>query len=420
MLATDWMAIIQGKGVLVEGAIIGSFLGTLLLLPGLSMVAGGVGRWKEQRFNVKSAGVSTVLLIMAMIGAFTPTLFYQTFGKHELYCDACPGLEPAANNDNHSAGGLSTALLRCTGCTYELPKNTGTDPFYISRTRPLMYICAAILPTAYLVGLWFTLRTHVRQIYAADNTKKTASMLLFASPPVSANTVPNALVGGDDGAPAKQGTPMRTPHQSAGESGSPAVLTPRTSAVPSTTRLSGHQPATRLGSPGQRQSPTHAVPRRRAVASQDVLSEHGSDGGHGGHDAPEWSKWKSSVILLLSTVLFSLLAELLVDTVDEVIAQSGLDKKFIGLTLFALVPNVTGRLIEADGCRVIMGRSVTLPCSPPPYRIHECDCVCDERQCRTLSGNWFRVRGPGGTHSDSVSCAVQRLVEPLLGRARYD
>lgn len=31
----------------MEGAIIGSFIATLLLLPGLSMISGGVGKWKE-------------------------------------------------------------------------------------------------------------------------------------------------------------------------------------------------------------------------------------------------------------------------------------------------------------------------------------------------------------------------------------
>lgn len=59
------------------------------------------------------------------------------------------------------------------------------------------------------------------------------------------------------------------------------------------------------------------------------------------HDAPEWSKWKSALILLICTILFSLIAELLVDTVDGVISSANMDAKFIGLTLFALVPNVT-------------------------------------------------------------------------------
>jgi Ca2+:H+ antiporter len=63
--------------------------------------------------------------------------------------------------------------------------------------------------------------------------------------------------------------------------------------------------------------------------------------GAGHHDAPEWSKRKSIAILLISTVVFSLLAELLVDSVDEVIASLRLDPKFLGLTVFAIVPSFT-------------------------------------------------------------------------------
>lgn len=131
------ISITEGKGRLVEGAIIGSFLGTLLLLPGLSMIAGGVGRFKEQRFNVKSASVSTVLLIMALIGAFTPTLFYSVYGSYELQCQQC--LDTSNAFPGH----------KCTGCSYQLPQNPGTDPFYINNVRPLMYLCAAVLPSAY-------------------------------------------------------------------------------------------------------------------------------------------------------------------------------------------------------------------------------------------------------------------------------
>lgn len=49
------VALMQGKAALVEGSIIGSFLAGLLLMPGVSMVSGGIKR-KEQRFNAKSAG----------------------------------------------------------------------------------------------------------------------------------------------------------------------------------------------------------------------------------------------------------------------------------------------------------------------------------------------------------------------------
>jgi Ca2+/Na+ antiporter len=87
----------------------------------------------------------------------------------------------------------------------------------------------------------------------------------------------------------------------------------------------------------------------------------GGHGGHGGHDNPNWSAGKSAFVLMVATVLFSLIAEVLIDSVDFVIdtgskkesfgggfegeqstdAKFVLDEKILGLTLFALVPTVT-------------------------------------------------------------------------------
>jgi Ca2+:H+ antiporter len=76
----------QGKGHLVEGSIVGSLLAGVLLMPGMSMCSGALRR-KEQKFNAKSAGVTSMMLIMAIIGTLTPTLFYQTYGNvcHQNY-----------------------------------------------------------------------------------------------------------------------------------------------------------------------------------------------------------------------------------------------------------------------------------------------------------------------------------------------
>jgi Ca2+:H+ antiporter len=73
------IALTQGKGRLVEGSIVGSILAGVLLMPGVSMCSGALKR-KEQRFNAKSAGVTSTMLIMAIIGTLTPTMFYQTYG----------------------------------------------------------------------------------------------------------------------------------------------------------------------------------------------------------------------------------------------------------------------------------------------------------------------------------------------------
>lgn len=76
------IALTDGKGDLVEGSIIGSVLAGVLLMPGMSMIGGSVRR-KEQKFNARSAGVTSTMLIMAIIGALTPTLFYEIYGTVE-------------------------------------------------------------------------------------------------------------------------------------------------------------------------------------------------------------------------------------------------------------------------------------------------------------------------------------------------
>ena len=73
------IALNEGKSRLVEGSLIGSVLAGVLFLPGLSMCFGAVKR-KTQRFNVKSAGATSTMLLFAMIAVFSPTLFYQIYG----------------------------------------------------------------------------------------------------------------------------------------------------------------------------------------------------------------------------------------------------------------------------------------------------------------------------------------------------
>lgn len=74
------IALTRGRGHLVEGSVVGSLLAGVLLMPGMSMCAGAL-RKKEQKFNAKSAGVTSMMLIMAFIGTLTPTLFYQIYGN---------------------------------------------------------------------------------------------------------------------------------------------------------------------------------------------------------------------------------------------------------------------------------------------------------------------------------------------------
>jgi Ca2+:H+ antiporter len=78
------VALKEGKAQLVEGSIIGSIFAGILFLPGLSMFFGAFKR-KTQRFNVKSAGVTSTMLLFAIIAAFGPTLFYQIYGSVSMF-----------------------------------------------------------------------------------------------------------------------------------------------------------------------------------------------------------------------------------------------------------------------------------------------------------------------------------------------
>ena len=83
-----------------------------------------------------------------------------------------------------------------------------------------------------------------------------------------------------------------------------------------------------------------ADPHRPHVESE-APAGHGSGAESGGHDAPNWSRTKSSIILCAATVAYALVAEVLVGTVDVVLESADVDQKFLGITLFALVPNTT-------------------------------------------------------------------------------
>jgi len=79
----------------------------------------------------------------------------------------------------------------------------------------------------------------------------------------------------------------------------------------------------------------------RHVRSGQLGGDDEDPSEHGGHEAPAWSRAVSASVLLACTALYAVIAELLVDVVDVVLNGSGIDEKFLGLTLFALVPNTT-------------------------------------------------------------------------------
>ncbi|KAL1748360.1 hypothetical protein HDZ31DRAFT_29871 [Schizophyllum fasciatum] len=368
------IALTQGKGHLVEGSIVGSLLAGVLLMPGMSMCSSAVRR-KEQRFNAKSAGVTSMMLIMAIVGTLAPTLFYQTYGNFQLICSGCPST-PRPGSD---------APWICERCYYKHPDPV-SDPFYQSTVKSLMYFCAAILVFSYLIGLWFSLRTHASQIWQNPQQAMQAGMELPLHHP-NRMSVYHRLAGSGERSQSLHRQPSR---QTLGRKASTVEQADSLKAPPSPTlaRRVSYAAGTQGGSypggyvsvgssayPGVLDSVDHGVKaalpegqapnvltaedftRAVAVATVSALRHQTAhspgrvrtsgaapaeaEGGHGGHDAPSWSRKVSASVLLSCTFLYAIIAEILVDVVDVILEGSGIDEKFLGVTLFALVPNTT-------------------------------------------------------------------------------
>ncbi|KAF9438200.1 hypothetical protein BGZ76_009218 [Entomortierella beljakovae] len=330
------VALTQGKGLITEGALIGSFLAGLLLMPGVSMMSGAVKK-KEQKFNAKSAGVTATMLIMSLIGVLTPTLFYNIHGRFELRCTPCPESELIANG------------ATCQRC-YHYQPNPTNDAFFQQSVKPLMYFCCIILPSAYLIGIWFSLRTHVKQIWSEPTPKSVRDSSIYKK--LLPTHILQQILHYGTGAPLPSINRPRSGVEDAAELGnlSPGNAGHSTSNYHSTSLHGGleerrppHTAPETHGTGGNINPTAHGLLSSLSVEHDGVKSDHGDeeeddDEAHGGHDSPNWSKAKSATVLLSCTVLYSIIAEILVDSVDAV---SSIDEKLLGLTLFALVPNVT-------------------------------------------------------------------------------
>ncbi|UPX14282.1 uncharacterized protein EKO05_0004771 [Ascochyta rabiei] len=389
------VALKQGKAQLVEGSIIGSIFAGILFLPGLSMCFGALKR-KTQRFNVKSAGVTSTMLLFAVIGAFGPTLFYQIYGSHELNCRQCTRVHP-------QMGHVETTSERdCRRCYYSQTPALH-DRFYNEAVKPYTWFSAALLFLSYVVGLLFTLRTHAATIWSNEpdekekkpfdtvvNSLSNSGHLEFPHATMSRTATGQSVsraqirdtqlykrivgqtqhefgLGPEDqpiaGSPASTKMDGNTPHlvppkdsnehptfhvEGLTDEASDALVRHITEIAATTTAFATrdvtrapHKAARMVSTPSKGDRPHHH--RTTTTATENAPEEQETAAGHtsGGHDAPNWSRQKSAAILLTATVAYAIIAEILVDTVDSVLEGSDIDEKFLGITLFALVPNTT-------------------------------------------------------------------------------
>ncbi|KAF1974738.1 hypothetical protein BU23DRAFT_460770 [Bimuria novae-zelandiae CBS 107.79] len=382
------VALNQKKAQLVEGSIIGSIFAGILFLPGLSMCFGALKR-KTQRFNVKSAGVTSTMLLFAVIAAFGPTLFYQIYGSHELVCASCMRHQHGLDKEQD-----------CRRCYYSQTPAMDND-FYTQAVQPYTWIAAALLFLSYAVGLLFTLRTHAATIWSTEADEKragdmSASQLSHSghfdfpstlSRQATSNSVARADIrnsqlykrivgqtlqqvgyGTDDETiaakrPTSRADGQTTPHVVPPKDGEQRSSSANfhldslseednQNLVRQITEIAAH--TTALATRDVVKAPRKAAHMVQAAAKGSTDRPHhhrtGTFEGHeepaaahaaGGHDAPNWSRTKSAVILLTATIAYAIIAEILVNTVDVVLEGSNIDEKFLGITLFALVPNTT-------------------------------------------------------------------------------
>ncbi|ROT42377.1 hypothetical protein SODALDRAFT_354519 [Sodiomyces alkalinus F11] len=386
-------ALKQGKGHLVEGSIVGSIFTGILFLPGLSMCFGAIKR-KTQRFNARSAGVTSTMLLFAVIGAFGPTLFYQVYGTHEMNCLDCVDY---GSGDASTPGG-GTDGRDCRRC-YFSQAPTLDDRFYLEAVRPFSYFCACLLFLSYILGLWFTLRTHAAVIWNTDgdekkheepaahssgrqpvpqpsaettglsadiresnlykrvlgHTQKQVGLSSRSEDDTRQSSTLGTAVSDPNGVGA---TPHQVPPKGSGGAGDAVnsrmhfpgfseadntQLAREVAEIAATAATAATYAAREVRFPGGRVSATPRAPPRTGTIpiEEEATTAVAHAGGHGGHDAPNWSKLKSSVILLGATLMYSIVAEVLVSTVDVVLEGFAIDEKFLGITLFALVPNTT-------------------------------------------------------------------------------
>jgi len=112
----------QGLQEVVKASVVGSIIGNMLLVLGAAMLAGGIGR-EKQHFSRTSAGIQTTMLMLAAGALIMPAIFELVEGK---------GL-PAPGSEAIHYGGT---------------------------VEHLSLAVAVVLLITYVIGLFFSLKTH--------------------------------------------------------------------------------------------------------------------------------------------------------------------------------------------------------------------------------------------------------------------
>jgi Ca2+:H+ antiporter len=119
----------QGLQEVVKASIVGSIIGNILLVLGAAMLAGGIGR-DRQRFSRTSASIQTTMLMLAAAALIMPAIFELIEGQG-------------------------------------LPQPGAESVHYGGTVEHLSLTVAIVLLVTYVVGLFFSLKTH-RDLFNPD------------------------------------------------------------------------------------------------------------------------------------------------------------------------------------------------------------------------------------------------------------
>lgn len=189
----------------------------------------------------------------------------------------------------------------CHRCYHHQP-NPADDIFFQKNVKPLMYICCVILPSAYLIGIWFSLKTHVEQIWHEPQQPSIETSSIYRK--LIPTHIVQQLLGSRPVAnsnDAELGTP--SDYQATSINGGFHERRPPHSAPP-TAAHHGTGPAPDL------HPAAHGLLSSIPMDHDSLKHERDEDEGeeHAGHDSPNWSKAKSATVLLGCTVLYSIIA----------------------------------------------------------------------------------------------------------------
>src|SRR5262247_3325362 len=108
------MALRAGLHEVVKASITGSIIGNLLLVLGVSLMAGGI-RFSILKFNRTAASLSTTLQALSAIALIVPALFHRLAGAAGARLERTLSQAPAAPaNRWNSAGTISAIALKAS------------------------------------------------------------------------------------------------------------------------------------------------------------------------------------------------------------------------------------------------------------------------------------------------------------------